>query len=274
VNLPRRKAAFNIRALRLWLKAAIGLLFAIPGPAYATYTAPLVRVLIDRDLVDQTPSVAYTTSSIDDDTKSTELIFTGAQYILQAEWAGGYGFQAGLGVGQAEARLALPSRGLSFSGTGLLLGGQLRAYAMVADGTIVDWTSRRSALTGFANVRAIHYSAGSDSAGFQAENTTISGGVGAMAELALMPWLSICPYAWFSPSLYGTSKYSLGAAASPIETSTGWSLRQPIRVGIDAWIYPLGDGSEDHFSLSAITSLIDTSGHGSRETSIVLGFTF
>jgi hypothetical protein len=249
-------------------------LLAIPGPAYATYTAPLVRVLIDRDLLDQTPSLAYTTSTLTDDTKSAELVFTGAQYILQAEWASGFGLQAGVGLGQAEARLAFPSRGLTFSGSGFLLGGQLRAHAMIADGAIVEWTSRRSALTGFVNLRGIHYSAGSDSAGFQADNTTLSAGVGAMAELALMPWLSICPYGWFSPSIYSTSSYTIGVNQSPIQASTSWSLKQPIRVGVDAWVYPLGDTSEEHFSLSAIASLIDTSGHGSHETSFVLGFTF
>lgn len=56
--------------------------------------------------------------------------------------------------------------------------------------------------------------------------------------------------------------------------SAGPSVRQPIRVGIDAWIYPWGKAKEDHVALSAIASLIDTKGKGNQEFSLVLGYTF
>jgi hypothetical protein len=267
----------------LSLGAALVALASLPaGPAAATYSAPLTHVRIDRDLTIQTPSLVYASSTNGDPSLQIGLAVSGAQYILQKEWASGFGFQIGGVAGWAHVSADFFDttslrKTASFSGDGALAGGQLRIYQLLFEGQLSGLGARPSALTAFLNLRGLYYSAGSTASAasqtFHSENGTLSAGLGAMAELAFGPWFSLCPYAWFSPGLYSIDRYQVGAVPAPARI-VRFGLRQPVRVGIDGWVYVLGDGSDTHVALSAIASLLDTSGHGNQELSLVLGYTF
>lgn len=248
-----------------------------PSIADAAYTPPLTRVRIDADRLTHYPSLFFASDVGDDGVLRTELSSIGAQYILQKEWRSGWGAQVGLGLGRTEAS-AFVASGLATrvelpSSAGTVVGAQARAYRMLWKSEAGE-DERASALTAFVNLRGLRHSTGDDG-GLVPVSTAIltaSMGVGAMAELALGEYVSLCPYAWFSPSLYVRRSYSWGQLTGTRERSL--SVSQPLRVGLDVWIYPLGARSELHVSLSFIASLIDTEGQGSQELSGVAGVAF
>lgn len=248
-------------------------------PATASYTPPLFRVRIDADLEVHTPSVFVASDRRVGATLDVGLLALGAQYIVQKEWADGFGIQLGAAAGWAEATVELGTS--SVTGHGYLLGGQARGYKMI-------WSSdeqfdpaeddaRPSALTAFLNLRGAGYSTTGPLSGaagdFRATNLAVSAGLGVIGELSLAPWLSFCPYAWFSPGLFASSGYGpVANERARLSADSGPSVTQPFRVGADLWIYPFGVRSESHVSLSAILSPLDTSGRGNRELSFVLAY--
>jgi hypothetical protein len=262
--------------------AAVLIFASVPAAARAAYSPPLTRVRIDRDVETHTPSVLYAADKRAGDLLITDLRAYGAQYILQKEWAKGLGLQIGVAAAYVDLDVAVGGRSgpqLTAEGTGYLIGGQLRAYAMLWSGEVVS-IARPSALTAFVNLRGVFYSAKGEAdlsdrlmPPFSARFDSISGGVGMMAELAIADWLSICPYAWFSPGFRAQTRYAVAEQDAVIERGQ-LSLRQPIRVGLDVWIYYLGAASDSHIALSAIASLFDTEDRGNREVSIVIGYTF
>lgn len=238
----------------------------------AAYSAPLTRVHIDTDEVHHTPQLVY----VSDESAGgphLQLRGQGVQYVLQIDRAAGFGAQLSGGVGRA----AIDVTTLFGTGelTGLLYGGQARVYAELVHG---GGGARPHALTVFVNFRAVHYGGdnGQTFAFVSASQTQLSTGVGLMAELVLGSHVSVLPYAWFSPSLMldkqGTVVDAVAARLRD-HLHVGPSLTRPLRVGIDLWLYLGGASSRDPVSLSFITSLIDTSGNGTKETSVVLGYT-
>ncbi|HSI04949.1 MAG TPA: hypothetical protein VLC93_10745, partial [Myxococcota bacterium] len=178
----------------------------------------------------------------------------------------GFGAQLSTLIGRASVEIV--DRDREFGG--ILYGGQARLYAELLSGG--GW-GRPHALTVFANFRAVRYSGSGDRDTSSAAQTQLSSGVGFMAELAFGPYVSVLPYAWFSPSLYRHKRAeALGLGRE--ESNQGASLSRPLRVGFDVWIYPFGSASSTHVSASLIASLIDTSGSGAQETAVVLGYTF
>ncbi len=229
----------------------------------ASYSAPLTRVHIDTDEVHHTPQLVYVQ---DESAGAVPLVVEGQalQYILQVDRAAGFGAQVSALIGRAAIELVDRDRELG----GILFGGQARLYAEVLSGG--GW-GRPHALTLFANFRAVRYSGSDDRAA--AAQTQLSSGFGFMAELACGPYVSVLPYAWFSPSLYRQKRAEVASLVRDT-SSQGASLSRPLRVGLDVWIYPFGAASSTHVSASVIASLIDTSGSGAQETAVVVGYTF
>ena len=238
----------------------------------ASYSAPLTRVHIDTDEVHHTPQLVY----VRDESPGAvtfQLEGEALQYILQIDRAQGFGAQLSAAVGRAEIGLReVPTPGglggQRGSVTGVVYGGQARLYAELFSADV--GLGRPHALTLFANFRAVHYGGSDD--GRSVGHTQLSSGVGLMAELVCGRYVSVLPYAWFSPSLYHHRRYDLGATRDV--NDDGVSLARPLRVGLDVWIYPFGAASPSHFSASVIASLIDTSGNGAQETAVVVGWTF
>jgi hypothetical protein len=258
----------------------------LPSLAHATYSAPLMRVRVDADLMTHTPSVLYASALAFSATAELDLRVTGAQYIFEKEWNSGWGLQAGLALGWAHVSTEQwggpwQNARVAATGDGFFVGGQLRAYRMLWSGFFLDsrkaGRDRPHAITAFINLRGIFYNAsgdvdGSASGAFSGAFGALSAGLGVMAEFALGNYVSLLPYAWFSPALYARNSYDIAGQERTV--SKGPSVRQPIRVGVDAWVYPWGASNEDHVALSAIASLIDTEGRGNQEFSFVLGYTF
>lgn len=247
-------------------------------PAAATYSPPLTRVRIDADRVTHTPELVLAFDRRDEATFRADAQVVGLQYILQIEREAGFGVQLGAAIGQASVALTVAS-GLSPAGpepSALFAGAQARFYAMLWSH---PYAGRAHALTGFVNLRFAHYSTLSDQEAFQISNTTISAGVGAMAELVLGEYVSVCPYAWLSPGLYShyaVSELLTGIRGGParFERDAGPGFRTPLQLGLDVWIYVRGAQSDQHLSLSVIASMIDTSDQSSRALAGVIGWTF
>lgn len=272
------------------LAVGLGVCLAIlllGNTSHATYSAPLMRVRVDANLITQTPSLTYASSLAFGTDSELDLRVTGAQYILEKEWQSGWGLQFGAALGWAHVtteQWGSPwSSRLSATGNGLFVGAQLRAYRMLWSGFFTSagkaGKDRPHAVTAFINLRGIFYTASGDFKGgsgaatdFSGNFAALSAGLGLMAELVVSNCFSILPYAWFAPALWKRNAYDF-ASTEKIVTA-GPSVRQPIRVGIDAWVYPWGATKEDHVALSAIASLIDTQGKGNQEFSLVLGYTF
>jgi hypothetical protein len=247
--------------------------------ADAAYSAPLIQVRVDQDRIDQAPSLLYASDNFKDDAFGRTAKITGAQYMVQVDRRSGWGVQAALSLGWAEVSLN-PSAGEPVDGTGPFVGGQLRAYAQLYNAVLFPRLGARSSwVTGFMNLRAIAYDVhqgGSDANGAidrAGREAQLGGGIGAMAEIAFGSVVSVCPYAWFSPSLFRFQRYS-DHGVTELEFRQGFEATQPVRVGIDVWIYRHGIESDDHVSLSAIASLIDTTGRGNQELSTVLSYVF
>jgi hypothetical protein len=256
------------------------LVLAVPRPAAAVYSAPLTRVRIEADRTENTPALLYLRDSTGGD-HSIDTTGYGAQYVLQTEWASGFGLQLTGLLGRAEVTVHPPHLGTATvvgTGTGLLAGGQVRAYHDLWHGAAGG--GRPSALTGFVNLRYARWSASgsvplgtSTSAVLSFSNSVWSAGAGLMAELVLGDHLSLCPYAWFSPVLDHRRSLRIPSTVDE-ELAKHIELNRPLRVGVDVWLYPSGLTSDSHAALSAIASLIDTSGSGGQELSIVLSYTF
>jgi hypothetical protein len=250
------------------MRRLVVLLCLAPTIAHASYSPPLTRVRIDRDATTHTPSLLYATDERNGALISTELDAYGAQYLFQKEWANGFGVQ--LGGAAAYASLDVAGRAVKVVGDGYLLGAQARFYGMLGADDIFS-AGRPSAVTAFVNLRAVYYAAGGDN--FDAQFHNFSAGAGFMAELAFTQYFSICPYAWFSPGLRQKTSYRLADQAA-LSEGVGFSLRQPLRAGVDVWIYFLGKSSDAHVALSVIASLVDTKDGGNSETAFVLSYTF
>jgi hypothetical protein len=134
-------------------------------------------------------------------------------------------------------------------------------------------TQRPSAVTAFVNLRGLYYNTQGDSQLSRAdlEFLTIAGGVGVMAEFSISDFISICPYAWLTPGITTRLDYRLGQA--DFDNRFGPSLRNPLLVGLDIWVYPFPPNWNDHISLSVLASLIDTDGQD-RTIAAVIGYTF
>ncbi len=266
------------------------LALAWPASAGATYSAPLMRVRVDQRVSTHTPALLFSSALGFSASEELDLKVTGAQYIFEREWASGWGLQLGAALGWARlsAKLTSPAWATPHApqGDGVLVGGQLRVYKMLWSGFLssrgVKGQDRPHALTAFVNLRSIFYTTsgsyapgtgyGASSWSFSGSFFSLSAGVGLMAELAVANYLSILPYLWFSPSLARRDAYSLGSVETT--TTAGPAVREPLRFGLDLWLYTKGARSEDHATLSVIASLIDTQGRGNRELSAVLSYTF
>lgn len=254
-----------------WL--AIAALTVIAGPALATYSPPLTRVRIDADRVTHTPELVLAFDRRDEGIYRADAQVLGGQYILQLESARGLGLQVGAALGRAAVDVSLQGRPVSEDGrSALFAGGQLRAYAMVWSH---PYAGRAHALTAFVNLRLAHYSTPDGTLA----STALGAGVGAMAELVLNEYVSLCPYAWLTPGLYSSYAFEAsdqGVVPGPerVTGKAGPGLRTPLQFGLDVWIYVLGARSDQHLSLSVIASLVDTSVNASRAVSGVVGWTF
>jgi hypothetical protein len=253
-------------------------LLATPRDAAAVYSAPLTRVRIDSDRSEHTPSLLYLRDSSGGD-RSTDTLGYGAQYVFQTEWASGFGLQLTGLLGRADVTVRPEQLGaVEVTGQGLLAGAQLRAYHDLWHGAA--GAGRPSALTGFVNLRYARWHASGSvpvgtyrSAELSFSNAVWSAGAGLMAELSLGAHVSVCPYAWFSPVLDRARDLRIpGAVDSRVRGH--FDLDRPLRVGLDLWLYPSGLASDGHLALSTIASLVDTSGNGAQELSVVLGYTF
>ena len=254
------------------MRLLLPLALLAPTLAEAAYSPPLARVRIDEDRLTFAPSLFFANEQSSGSILRTELLAIGPQLILQKEWRFGLGVQGGLALGHATVGAGPASdQGALAESTGILTGAQLRIYYMVfasrSDG-------RPHALTVFTNLRYLAYDTSTEVFGglLTAKLSAVSAGVGAMAEIALGDHVSVLPYAWFSPSLHTKRSYGFGAVRR--EETGAISVRQPLRVGIDVWIYPFGAHSEDHIALGVIGSLLDTEGGDNQEVAGVLGYSF
>jgi len=244
--------------------------------AQATYSPPLTRVRIDRDQRSHTPSLVYALEG--KSTAATDLTLKayGAQYLGQFEFDFGFGLQVGAALGYADVdgtvgQLALG--GLAVNTGGIWVGGQLRAYQMLWKSEVDEAVARPSALTVFVNLRTLFYDTAGGSEPDRADLRffTVTGGVGAMAELSVSDYVSICPYAWLTPGV--TTQLDYRVRGLDFEANGGPSLRNPFLVGLDVWIYPFPPNWDDHISLSVLASLVDTEG-SDRSFAGVIGYTF
>lgn len=247
----------------------------LPRAAEATYSPPLTEVRIDADRVLHTPAVVFASDRRTTPATDLELKGVGVQYIAQLEWSFGFGLQAGATAGYARVagdvgRLALG--GLAVDTRGYWLGGQLRAYQMLWKSDAPEG-ERPSALTAFINVRTLYYDVSGDTEDGQAKLRflTVTGGIGAMAELSISDYVSICPYAWLTPGL--TSKLDYSVRGMDFDSDGGLTLRNPFLFGVDVWIYLFPPSWEDHLSLSVLASLVDTDGDD-KTIATVIGYTF
>lgn len=265
------------RSLRaLFVGSSVLVASLVCARASASYSAPLTRVLIDRDRATHTPSLFYASDLKTGVRLKSDLDTWGLQYVAQLEWANGWGLQLGAAAAYMDADFWTDAR-LVGRAHGWLAGAQARGYKMVWSGD--SGNEHPHALTVFTNLRLVTYDGSGtkrvvvgDAERIEVSSLSISAGLGAMMEISIVSWLSVCPYAWISPSFKQDTRYS-SAVDGPVEDSATLSLRQPLRTGVDVWIYPF-PGQEDHLSVSAIASLIDTEGQGNKELSIVVSYSF
>lgn len=258
-----------------WLGPLLLLSVASPRLASATYSPPLTEVRIHRDRLVHTPGVVYASDRRTTPATDLRLGGFGVQYIAQLEWASGFGVQAGASIGLAQVggevgRLALG--GVQVDTRGYWLGGQLRAYQMLWESEALEG-ERPSAVTAFINVRSLYYDVSGDLPDGQAHLRflTVTGGLGAMAELSLTDHLSLCPYAWLTPGIRSRLDYTV--RDRDFDSDIGLTLRSPFLFGIDLWIYLDPTNWEQHLSLSVLASVVDTQGED-RTIATVIGYTF
>jgi hypothetical protein len=231
----------------------------------AVYSAPLTRVHIDTDAIADTPQLVYVS---DESTGGLQFTIRGeaVQDIFQFERAFGFGVQATAAIGASQQKLV--GRRATAEADGILYGGQLRVYQELLS---VAMPGRPFALTAFVNARVVRTSGSSDEVSIA--QTAWGAGSGFMAEIPIGGYVSILPYAWFSPTLSRRKRVQVAGDSDSV-ANIGFSTTRPLRAGVDVWIYPKGPGSADHFAASVISSFIDTSGSRAHETSIVVGYTF
>ena len=257
----------------LFLAAGASLL--IPATASATYSPPLTRVRIDKNKSRHTPSLVYASERRTTAATDLELTGWGVQYLGQLEWEAGFGLQVGAAVGYAgvEGDVGIVNRaGIGVDTDGFWTGGQLRAYYMLYKSKVDEAVERPSAVTAFVNLRGLYYDTSSDE-GEQADLRffTLTGGVGAMAEFSLSKYISICPYAWLTPGV--TSRLDYRVRGQDFAADFGLTLKNPLLVGIDLWVYLFPPNWGDHLSLSVITSLFDDN-EDDQTIATVIGYTF
>ena len=145
---------------------------------------------------------------------------------------------------------------------------------MVWKSEVDEAIERPSALTLFVNVRGFYYKMSStvDNEPLDLTFSTISGGIGAMAEFSLNDYISICPYAWLTPGVHSRLEAQVPGGA-PFILDGGPTLRNPFLVGVDLWIYTSPPQWDDHISLSVLGSFVDTEGDD-RTVAVVIGYTF
>ncbi|MEQ9499395.1 MAG: hypothetical protein RIT81_21095 [Deltaproteobacteria bacterium] len=250
------------------------LVMLAPRLAEATYSPPLTRVRIDADRTLHTPSVLYASERKTTPATDVELKAWGAQYLGQFEFDSGFGLQIGAAAGLANVDGAVGGReAFTVDTDGVWLGGQLRAYQMVWSSTVAEG-ERPSALTAFVNLRTLYYDTrGTERGGGDADLSlfTLTGGIGLMAELSVSDYVSICPYAWLTPGVTARLDYTI--RDQDFSVDGGFTLRNPLLVGVDVWVYLFPPNWEDHLSLSLLLSLLDTQGDD-RTVATVIGYTF
>jgi len=263
-----------MRPLLPWIPVA--LLLGLPSMAHATYSPPLTRVRIDANQLSHTPNLVYASERKTNAAADLELKGLGAQYILQLERDFGFGVQAGVAIGYADVDGTvgqLAFGGLPVETGGYWLGGQLRVYQMLWKSEVDEQVTRPSAVTAFLNVRTLFYDTSGDGSGEQADLRffTVTGGLGAMAEISVSDYVSICPYAWLTPGV--TAKLDYTVRNLDFDADVGLTLRNPLLVGVDVWIYPFPPNWQDHIALSILGSFIDTEGDD-RTIAFSIGWTF
>ncbi len=271
------------------LVASIPLL--APGVASATYTPPLNEVRVDEDETFHTASLVHANEARTSDLTDLAISGTGLQYMGQFQWSFGFGVQVGLGVGQADVggdlgavfasidphnphgAPVLQTIDYHIDTSGFWAGGQLRIYQMLWKSDVDITESRPSALTAFVNMRGLYYNTSGQGSGAQIglEYLTVTGGAGAMAELSISDYFSICPYAWLTPGVISQLDYEIDGQA--FRRSNGPSLRNPFLVGIDFWLYLSPPDWTDRISLSFLGSFVDTEGDDATFAAVV-GYTF
>ena len=252
---------------------AIAALVTVPAPAYAAYSPPLTEVRIDRDVIVHTPSLVYVTDQRTSSTTDLELTGYGAQYIGQFEWTSGYGLQIGasIGPGSVDGTVSRTDP-IAVDTSGFWVGGQLRAYKMLWKSEVDEAVERPSAITAFVNVRALYYQmSGTKEQRVDLNFSTVTGGIGAMAEISLGDYISLCPYAWLTPGV--SSRLDFDAETESFVNNGGPTLRTPFLIGIDLWVYPFPPVWDAHISLSVLASLVDTEGDNQTFAAVV-GYTF
>ncbi len=251
------------------------MLVMAPTLAHSAYSPPLTEVRIDRDVTVHSPSLVYVSENRTTVDTDLRLSGFGAQYIGQFEWSSGYGLQVGaaIGPGQVDGSI-VGDDGLSLDTSGFWVAGQLRAYKMVWKSEVDESEERPSALTLFVNLRGFHYSmeGSENSESVELSFSTLTGGVGAMAEISVSDYISVCPYAWLTPGV--ASRLDVRATGrDPLIVDGGPTLRNPFLVGVDIWIYTSPPNWNDHVSLSILGSFIDTEGDD-RTIAAVVSYTF
>ena len=246
--------------------------------AWATYSAPLTEVRIDETKYLHTPSIVRASERRTIPGIDVDLSGWGLQYLGQFEWSTGFGILVGVagGFGQLEGNVGIGDLGISgapIDTDGFWVGGQLRAYHMLWKSDVDIAVNRPSAVTAFINLRTLYYDMSSDNPRTPADVKffTLTGGLGAMAEWSISDYVSICPYAWLTPGVSSRFDYTVGGA--DFLASEGFTLRNPLLVGIDVWIYTFPPNWTDHIALSVLGSFIDTEGDD-QTISFVIGYTF
>lgn len=253
----------------------------------ASYTSPLSVVRIDTTAVVHTPALVYGIERESTKNVRAKNQVTGAEYTGQLLHDSGYGGLVGLSLMRSALSIDVPRRAsgsiINLTGTGYDAAVQLRAYKMLWAGESARdeegrLMTRPSALTlfGGSNLRYSEAERTDEGdRGFTARALRVTVGVGLMAELAITNWLSVCPSAWVAPDVLFKSNYD-GPSFIPVETKRSGSFKKPVRTAVDIWLYPFGTASEEHVTLSFLTSLVDRDkeGDGDAEFAVTLSYTF
>lgn len=248
--------------------------------ALATYSPPLTEVRIDEDKYLHTPSIVAAGERRTTFGTDVELTGYGVQYLGQFEWSSGFGLLVGVAGGYGTVEGDLGRNGVLSDGLpaevetdGYWLGGQLRAYYMLGTWTMDERVERPSAITAFVNVRSLYYDMEGEKNGEFAdlEFIAVTGGVGAMVELSINDYISICPYAWLTPGVLQRLDYNV--RGENLISNQNFTMRNPFLVGIDVWVYTTPPNWTDHFSLSVLGSFVDTDGDD-QAIAVVAGYTF
>lgn len=259
-----------------WMRGLVFILLLGSSTAHAAYSPPLIRVRIDEDRTRHAPSILRASEDKTGTLSSVSFSPWGLQYVGQFEWASGLGLQLGAAAGGVDISGTVRFPGgeaFDLVGSGYFLGGQARAYQMLWKST-ADAGQRPHALTAFVNVRGLFYHTEdrrrADALTF--ESLAISGGLGAMAEISVSRYVSVCPYGWITPTLAGRLSYDV--AGLSVDSRRGPGIRQPFVVGVDVWLYLFPPNWDDHIALSALFSWIDVEDKGNQTFAGVLGYTF